>query len=303
MHWPTPTLQAAIRAKPRPRPGRGLINRARAAALISDYGSIATVPMDGWRKARLRGFLTGFSRVVSRNSPLSDESDLSSPQRVRSESKMDNLSPWNSNWAWSVPLIVMTVLIHVMGLGLFNVKMVQVLTAVRNHRHFMHAFALGIAITTIWATLLHAIEAGIWATAYRLLGALPDTRSAMLYSLSAITTYGHSELFLTEHWRLMGALEALNGIILIGLTTALLYGLINGFGLWRIEHCPGRRGPDQEMGRTTRRKLSSRCRSGTLREDASCREFNAARQKNNSGARWNCRSRAAFTPRNPRHVP
>ena len=159
--------------------------------------------------------------------------DRASSIALRDELNMDSASAWNGNWAWSIPLIVLTVLIHVLGLGLFNVKMVQVLTAVKSSRHFIYAFALGIGATTIWATLLHAIEAGIWATAYRLLGALPDTRSAMLYSLSAITTYGHSELFLTEHWRLMGALEALNGIILIGLTTALLYGLIQR--VWPVE--------------------------------------------------------------------
>ena len=38
------------------------------------------------------------------------------------------------------------------------------------------------------ATALHEIEAATWAAAYRLLGALPDTKSAMLYSLSAMTT-------------------------------------------------------------------------------------------------------------------
>jgi hypothetical protein len=42
---------------------------------------------------------------------------------------------WNSNWAWSIPLIVLTVLIHVIGLGLFNVKMVQVLTVVKDRRY------------------------------------------------------------------------------------------------------------------------------------------------------------------------
>lgn len=52
-------------------------------------------------------------------------------------------------------------------------------------------------------------------------------------SLSAITTYGHSQLFLADRWRLMGALEALNGVILIGLTTALLYGLIQR--VWPVE--------------------------------------------------------------------
>ncbi len=154
---------------------------------------------------------------------------------------MDSASAWNSNWAWSVPLIAPTVLIHVIGLGLFNVKMVQVLTVVKDRRYFIYAFALGIGVTTIWATLLHAVEAGIWAAAYRLLGALPDGKSAILYSLSAITTYGHSEIFLTERWRLMGAQEALNGIILIGLTTALMYGLIQR--VWPVESRPSPRLP------------------------------------------------------------
>jgi hypothetical protein len=44
--------------------------------------------------------------------------------------------------------------------------------------------------------------------------------------LNAITSYGHTDLFLAPHWRLMGALEALNGLLLFGLTTAFLYGHI-----------------------------------------------------------------------------
>jgi len=147
---------------------------------------------------------------------------------------MDGATVWNSSWAWSILLTVSTVIIHIMGLGLFNVKMVQVLTVARDRPRFIYAFAIGIGGTAIWATCLHAIEAGIWAAAYRLLGALPDSETAMLYSLSAITTYGHSQLFLTDHWRLMGALEALNGVILIGLTTALVYGLIQR--VWPVEN-------------------------------------------------------------------
>jgi hypothetical protein len=140
----------------------------------------------------------------------------------------------NSSWAWSVPLIVMTVIIHVMGLGFFNVKMVEVLTAGRDRSRFIYEFALCIGATAIWAASLHALEAGIWAAAYRLLGALPDGETAMLYSLSAMTTYGHAQLFLADRWRLMGAIEALNGVILIGLTTALMYGLIQR--VWPVEN-------------------------------------------------------------------
>jgi hypothetical protein len=48
----------------------------------------------------------------------------------------------------------------------------------------------------------------------------------MLYSLSAMTTYGHANLFLAPHWQMMGALEALNGMMLFGLTTAFLFSVI-----------------------------------------------------------------------------
>ena len=74
--------------------------------------------------------------------------------------------------------------------------------------------------------MLHALEAATWAVAYRLLGALPDNKVAMLYSLSAMTSYGHAELFLERQWQLMGALEALNGMLLFGLTTAFLFAII-----------------------------------------------------------------------------
>ncbi len=51
-------------------------------------------------------------------------------------------------------------------------------------------------------------------------------RSAILYSLSAMTTCGHADIFLADHWRLMGALEALNGMMRFGLTTAFLFSVL-----------------------------------------------------------------------------
>ena len=87
--------------------------------------------------------------------------------------------------------------------------------------------------TTLLATILHAIEAGVWAFSYRLVGALPDFKSAMLYSLNAITSYGHESLVLESRWQLMGAIEALNGSLLFGLTTAFLFGMIQK--VWFLE--------------------------------------------------------------------
>ena len=41
-----------------------------------------------------------------------------------------------------------------------------------------------------------------------------------------MTAYGHASLDLATHWQVMGALEALNGMLLFGLTTAALFSII-----------------------------------------------------------------------------
>ena len=133
--------------------------------------------------------------------------------------------PWIGDWAWSLPLIVLTVLIHVSGLALIGERIVSVLSESMGGRRFMAKFAIIMGGASLLATLLHGIEAVIWAAVYRFLGALPDYRSAILYSLSSMTTYGHANLFLKAHWQLMGAFEALTGLLVFGITTAFLFAI------------------------------------------------------------------------------
>jgi hypothetical protein len=134
---------------------------------------------------------------------------------------------WSADWAWGLPLIVLTVIFHVTGLGLISRRVVGGDVGHRvERRHRRTAFVLVVGATTLAATCLHGIEAGMWALAYRLLGALPDFKTSMLYSLNAITSYGHTAVELEAHWHLMGAMEALNGWLLFGLTTAFLFAVI-----------------------------------------------------------------------------
>src|SRR6516165_6074382 len=96
------------------------------------------------------------------------------------------MSDWHANWAWGMPLIIINVVIHVLGLGFIDERILQVLRAV-NQRHFTRVFVVVMAVVALLATILHGMEGMVWAAAYRLLGALPDIHSAVLYSLSAIT--------------------------------------------------------------------------------------------------------------------
>ncbi len=133
---------------------------------------------------------------------------------------------WRADWAWSLPLIILTVVIHVFGLGFLHERVVRAVGRIIERRDFTLLFAAVMGIAVLLVTVLHAGEGSVWAAAYWLLGALTDIRSSILFSLGAMTTYGGSDLDLQEHWRLMGALEVLNGIILFGLTTAFLFSMI-----------------------------------------------------------------------------
>ena len=140
---------------------------------------------------------------------------------------------WSNTWAWGLPLIVLTVLVHAFSLVVIRDRIVLELPLLLRARRSEFVLALLMIIIVLLLTVLHAVEASAWAGAYVALGARPDLASAMLYSLSAMTSYGHADVFLARHWQLMGAIEALNGMLLFGLSTAFLFAILR-------EHWPTR---------------------------------------------------------------
>lgn len=142
---------------------------------------------------------------------------------------LETAEAWSNNWAWGVPIIVLTVLAHSFGLVVIRASVVDRLARDLSRRRSVVEFAAIVAVTVLLLTILHAIEAVVWAIAYVAIGARPAFPSAILYSLSAITSYGHATVFLSAQWRLMGALEALNGMMLFGLTTAFRFSVLQSY--------------------------------------------------------------------------
>ena len=90
--------------------------------------------------------------------------------------------------------------------------------------------ALGAILTTvIMATALHALQIVIWAVAYVMLtpvGELQTLEEAVYFSFVTFSTLGYGDITLSEGWRLLSGIEALNGILLVGWTTALLFAVV-----------------------------------------------------------------------------
>jgi hypothetical protein len=147
------------------------------------------------------------------------------------------------NWTWGLSLIALTIAIHATGV----MFMVSVLHSFRiwlasRSLGLPHLIAIGIAAFTAMGVLLavlHGMEAALWAAAYLWLGALDSPGAAILYSVDAMATRGASGVMLLPHWQMMGALEAADGMLLFGISTAFIFTVMQFYYQHLVLQRPG----------------------------------------------------------------
>jgi hypothetical protein len=83
-----------------------------------------------------------------------------------------------------------------------------------------------VGVIGLLLAVLHGIECVIWAAGYSWLGALDSPIDALLFSLDLMSTRGASGLTLQRPWQMMGALEAVDGMLLFGVSTAYLFSVM-----------------------------------------------------------------------------
>jgi hypothetical protein len=67
------------------------------------------------------------------------------------------------------------------------------------------------------------LQISLWAALFHFQGEFENYRVAFYHSLVNFTTLGYGDLVMSEGNRLLGALEALNGVLMIGITTGFLF--------------------------------------------------------------------------------
>jgi voltage-gated potassium channel Kch len=77
-----------------------------------------------------------------------------------------------------------------------------------------------------WTILLHLAEIATWGVFYAWMGAMPDLPTAWYFSAVTYTTTGYGDLILPAEWRLLGAIEALTGILMCGLSTGFFFAVV-----------------------------------------------------------------------------
>jgi Ion channel len=123
----------------------------------------------------------------------------------------------------AIGLVVVTVAIHAVG---FSALIRAIMWSHALDRSgFWRVTGLVIGLTC-WLILIHLAEISVWGLFYFWQGCLPDAETALYFSGVTYTTVGYGDLVLQKPWRMLAPIEALTGILMVGLSTGLFFALV-----------------------------------------------------------------------------
>jgi hypothetical protein len=112
--------------------------------------------------------------------------------------------------------------IHAVTTGLIVVATRRVATATDFLHVFVRVAALLIVTVTV-LTIAHTLEIWVWAYSYQLMGVAIAGASAFEFAFENFTAVGYGDVVARGGWRLIGPITALNGLLLIGWSVAVIF--------------------------------------------------------------------------------
>jgi ion channel len=86
---------------------------------------------------------------------------------------------------------------------------------------------VGIMIATVSMLMVaHLVEVAIWSIAYSFVGAAPRDSDDLYFAFVNYTTLGYGDVIPVARWRLLGPLTAMNGVLLFGWSTAVIFHVL-----------------------------------------------------------------------------
>jgi hypothetical protein len=86
---------------------------------------------------------------------------------------------------------------------------------------------MGIVIRALfYAFVAHLLEIALWAVIFIVCGEFSDFGTSYYHSAVNFTSLGYGDLLMSPAWRLLGPLETANGMLLFGVSTAMIFGVI-----------------------------------------------------------------------------
>ena len=125
-------------------------------------------------------------------------------------------------------LVAITVAIHALGTA-FLVKYLASTFLDRTGHWGSKSVLSALMLAALALVFLHTLEIMVWAGVYKSLvpvGELANFETAVYFSFVTFTTLGYGDITLTEGYRLLSGIQALNGILLVGWSTALMFAVV-----------------------------------------------------------------------------
>ena len=126
-----------------------------------------------------------------------------------------------SNLGVATMMVALTVMLHFWGLLLLTYVMSESRHHLRPHESRMRQAVL-IIFVVLGIFALVTIHIWLYAALYRVLGEVPNFESALYFSTTTFTCVGYGDILLSPRWRLVGAIESANGVILLAWSTTFL---------------------------------------------------------------------------------
>jgi Ion channel len=80
------------------------------------------------------------------------------------------------------------------------------------------------AISILFAA--HLVEIALWSVLFLMCGEFSEFAAAFNHSAVNYTTLGYGDVVMTPSWSLLGPLEAANGMLMFGVSTAIIFSVI-----------------------------------------------------------------------------
>jgi len=85
-----------------------------------------------------------------------------------------------------------------------------------------------VARAILYALVAHLLEMGLWAVLFVICGEFRDFGTAYYHSMVNYTSLGYGDVIMSPSWKLLGPLETANGMLLFGVSTAMILRSFNG---------------------------------------------------------------------------
>ena len=83
-----------------------------------------------------------------------------------------------------------------------------------------------VVLALLYALVAHLAEIALWALLFVVCGEFSDFGTAYYHSAVNYTSLGYGDLIMTPSWRLLGPLETANGMLMFGVSTAMIFAVI-----------------------------------------------------------------------------